>query len=226
MVLLLDPSRLSRNQYVAHWFTHDARQYGVKVVYARMPEPSPVVDILVTPIMHALAEYHSWESKQKGLAGMAENVRRGFRAGGRAPIGYKIERIATGAIREGEPVMKSRLVPGPDAPKVAEYLKLRAAGIPRNRAAARTGLEGLVKTSLNGIEHNALTYAGHTVWNVHNERTKDGYVGGKKRRPRSEWVMQRDTHQPSSLRKKPRQLSRISSAARTATRRTAQHSIC
>ena len=30
------------------------------------------------------------------------------------------------------------------------------------------------------MEWNALTYAGHTVWNVHNERTGDGYKDGEK----------------------------------------------
>src|SRR5208283_4606891 len=49
-------------------------------------------------------------------------------------------------------------------------------------------------TSLIGLEWNALTYAGHTVWNVHNEFTAEGYKGGVKRRPRGEWVIQRDTH--------------------------------
>ena len=51
-------------------------------------------------------------------------------------------------------------------------------------------------TSLNGTEWNALTYAGHTVWNVHNEQTSDGYKDGEKRRPRDQWVIQRDTHPP------------------------------
>ena len=50
------------------------------------------------------------------------------------------------------------------------------------------------RTSLNGMEWNALTYAGHTVWNVHNEYGSEGYKGGVKRRPRDEWVIQRDTH--------------------------------
>jgi hypothetical protein len=40
------------------------------------------------------------------------------------------------------------------------------------------------RNSLNVIEWNALTYAGHMVLNVHNE----GYVGGTKRRPREEGV--------------------------------------
>ena len=52
----------------------------------------------------------------------------------------------------------------------------------------------LARTTLNGIEWNALTYAGHTVWNVHNEKTDDGYKGGTKRRPRADWIIQRDTH--------------------------------
>lgn len=40
-------------------------------------------------------------SREKGLAGMAENVRAGFRAGGVAPYGYNLERVATGAVRDG-----------------------------------------------------------------------------------------------------------------------------
>jgi hypothetical protein len=36
---------------------------------------------------------------------------------------------------------------------------------------------------------------GHTVWGVHAERRKgEGYKGKPKRKPRSEWTIQRDTH--------------------------------
>ncbi len=124
---------------------------------------------------------------------MAENVRQGFRAGGRAPRGYRLVTIATGAVREGAQVTKSKLEPSADAPVVAEYLRLRAEGI------SRTAVQRQLKiprpaTSLIGIEWNALTYAGHTVWNGHNEYGSEGYKGGVKRRPRSEWVIQRDTH--------------------------------
>ena len=193
-VLLLDPARLSRNQYVAHWFTHDAKRFGVRIIYARMPEANPMVDIIVTPIMHAFAEYHSWESKQKGLAGMAENVRRGFRAGGRAPLGYALEHIDTGVMRQGKPVMKSRLVPDPALfQPISAFLVARAAG--EGRAAARSRLRiQAPENTLVGVEWNALTYAGHTVWNVMNERVGGKYIGGIKRRPRAEWMIQRDTH--------------------------------
>jgi len=134
VVLLLEPSRLSRNQFVAHWFTHDAKQHGVSIVYARMPEPNPMVEMIIVPLMHGFAEYHSWESKQKGLAG-----KRGFRAGGRAPYGYN---EATGAYRDGQPVTKSKLEIDPDmAPKVAVYMQCRAAGLPRRIAKSQSGLE-------------------------------------------------------------------------------------
>ena len=195
VVLLLEPSRLSRNQYVAHVFTHDAKQRGVTVIYARMPEGNPMVDIIITPLMHGFAEYHSWESKQKGLAGMAENVKRGFRAGGRAPAGYRLQHHATGAVRDGAPVTKSKLEPGPDAPAVKRYLALRAAGTPRGSAKRMAGVD-IADTSLIGMEWNALTYAGCTVWNVHNERTREGYIRNTKRRPRDEWVINEGTHEP------------------------------
>ena len=100
----------------------------------------------------------------------------------------------TGAIREGEPVTKSKLVTDDNAPKIATYLKGRAQGLTGTHLAEKLGLD-MARTSLNGVEWNALTYAGHTVWNVHNEKTDNGYKGGVKRRPRSEWLMQRDTHQ-------------------------------
>jgi hypothetical protein len=133
-------------------------------------------------------------SREKGLAGMAENVRQGYRAGGRAPIGYKLEIIPTGAIRDGEPVTKSKLVPNDQAPKIAAYLKGRAEGQSGAKLIRSLGLD-VSRNTMNGVEWNALTYAGHTVWNVHNETTKDGYIGGTKRRPREEWVIQRNTHQ-------------------------------
>jgi len=48
--------------------------------------------------------------------------------------------------------------------------------------------------SLNDMEWMALVYAGHTSWGVTNELTHDGYVGGVKRKPRGDWMVQRGTH--------------------------------
>ncbi|WP_368086235.1 recombinase family protein [Nitrosospira multiformis] len=194
VVLMLDTSRLARNQYIAHAFKHECAKRGVTVIFSKTPELDGVSGIILPAVLHAMDEVHSFMSREKGLAGMAENVRQGYRAGGRAPIGYKLEFIPTGAIRDGEPVTKSRLVPSDLAPKVREYLKRRAAGGRRLSLARELGLE-LNSSSINGLEWNALTYAGHTVWNVHNEKSADGYVGGVKRRPREEWVIQKNTHE-------------------------------
>lgn len=194
-ILMLDTSRLARRRHLAVIFEEmECRRHGVRVVYKSLPESDPITDMLLKSILQAMDEWHSLTSRRKGLAGMAENVRQGWRAGGRAPRGYRLERVATGAVREGAPVTKSRLVPDEHASVMARYLKGRA--LNRGRAALRAELDlDLADTTLIGIEWQALTYAGHTVWNVHAERQGGAYVGGSKRRPRSEWVIQRDTHE-------------------------------
>lgn len=194
VVLMVDTSRLARNQYIAHSFMHECRKRGIDVIFAKTPELDGITGIILPAVLHAMDQVHSFMSREKGLAGMAENVRRGFRAGGRAPLGYQLEYTPTGAIREGEPVTKSKLVPDGNAPAIATYLKGRARGLAGTHLAGQIGLN-IARTSLNGMEWNALTYAGHTVWNVHNEKIQGGYKGGIKRRPRAEWIMQRDTHQ-------------------------------
>jgi site-specific DNA recombinase len=192
-LLALDTSRIARNQYLAHALHYECEKRGIKVIYAKVPETNTIMDVVIRSVMQAFDQLHSLMSREKGLAGMAENVRQGWRAGGRAPIGYQLERVPTGALRDGAPVAKSRLVPSPDAPRVAAYLTARAAGTSRARAGAEAGLK-MSAASLIGVEWNALTYAGHTVWNVNAQRVSGGYQGGRKRRPRADWLIQYDTH--------------------------------
>ena len=196
-ILVLDTARVARRRHLAIIFEeHECKRAGVRVVYKSLPESDPITEMLLKSILQAMDEWHSLTSKAKGLAGMAENVRQGFRAGGSAPKGYRLESVATGTVREGQPVTKSKLVPGDDAMLVRAYLQHRARGIPRARALAQIG-QDWPATTLLSIERNALTYAGHTCWNRHAERAEHGgYVGGEKYRPRSEWVIQRDTHEP------------------------------
>jgi hypothetical protein len=92
-------------------------------------------------------------------------------------------------VRDGKPVLKSRLVPSPAAAAIGAYLRDRAAGLPRFQARARHGLEAPV-TTLISVERNALTYAGHTVWNMMNEPG----TGAPRYRPREEWEVKRGTH--------------------------------
>lgn len=126
---------------------------------------------------------------------MAENITQGYRAGGRSPRGYQLERIATGAIREGQPVEKTRLIPSNEAQIVTAFLSARTRGVPRSVAKRDLKLPW-PSSSLIDIEWNALTYAGHTTRNTRNPKIQGGYEGGKKRKPRSEWTIQKNTHPP------------------------------
>lgn len=193
-ILIYDHQRLSRQLYVGHVFRYECAKRGVDVIFGMFPELDPVSKIFVDNSMDAMAVVHSIMSKQKGLAGMAMNVSRGWRAGGRAPRGYRLVHVPTGAVREGAPVMKSTLEPGADAALVARYLKARADGVPRARVVRELAIAWPGST-LIAIEWNALTYAGHTVWNRHNEtRPEGGYLNAKKMRARDAWHIKRDTH--------------------------------
>lgn len=195
-LLMVDTSRLSRRRYVAQAFKHEAKKRGVDILYSKVPEVDPITGVLIESVLEAFDEVHSLMSREKGLGGMAENVQKGFRAGGRAPRGYRLKHIATGTVRDGEEVTKSVLEPSDDAPIVARYLTARAAGRTRRALKAELGIEW-PESGLIGMEWNALTYAGHTVWNVHNEFNRgEGYAGGKKRRPQDQWHIKRDTHPP------------------------------
>lgn len=193
-LLVVDTSRLSRRQYMAQVFAHECRRQGIEIVYSKVPTDDPLTAMIVTGVLQVFDELHSVMSREKGLAGMRENVRLGYRAGGRAPRGYRLRHLETGTIRDGEPVRKSVLEPNEDAERVRTYLQARAAGTPRKTARERIAPDW-PSTSLVAMEWQALTYAGHTVWNMHRPRLSDGgYEGGQKRRPREEWEIKQDTH--------------------------------
>src|ERR1700730_4373678 len=138
-LLVYDTSRIARRRYIAQAIKHEAKKRGVIILYARMPSDlDPVAEIVLESVFEAMDEAHSLMSREKGLAGMAENVRRGFRAGGRAPIGYELKAFTAGTIGEGLTVMKSKLTLGEGAAVIGEYLKARANGVPRTIAAKKT----------------------------------------------------------------------------------------
>lgn len=185
-LLVLDTSRIARRRHIAILFEEtECRKRGITIVYRSLPESDPITEMLLKSILQAMDEWHSLTSRAKGLAGMAANVAAGWRAGGKAPHGYRLERVSTGAVRDGLPVTKSRLVLSPEAPRVAAFLRARIAGTPRTLAGRQSGLKAPTTTLLS-IERNALVYAGCTVWNQRTDR---------RRRPREEWQVQAGTHE-------------------------------
>jgi site-specific DNA recombinase len=195
VILCLDTSRFARNATDAKIYKEHLRgTCGVRVEFVKMPTTDSYIDPLIETLMEGIDQLHSQKSKSDGLRGMKQNVLKGFRAGGSAPIGYKLDKIVTG-IREGVQVTKSKLIRDPEKfTVIQEYLERRASGHSRPDAASLTGLDISTGTFV-GIEDNALVYAGHTVWFRHNEKIKGGYRGGIKVRPRDEWVVQPNTHE-------------------------------
>ncbi len=193
-LMMVDTSRLSRRRHMAQVFKHQASKHGVQIIFSKLPEVEPLLDIVIQGVMEVFDEMHSWMAREKGLAGMEENINRGFRAGGKAPKGYRLQKINTGTIREGEEVTKTKLILSDDSLWVGKYLKERALGRKRSVICRTLSIE-IPDSTLVGMEWNALTYAGCTTWNVHQEHGPDGYKGGVKRRPREEWKINEGTHE-------------------------------
>lgn len=194
ILLMHDHSRLSREQFIGPVFRYEARRKGIDVIFATAPEMDTVSKVILDAVMESMSVVHSLLSKQKGLDGMKENVHQGYRAGGRAPRGYKLKHIETGTVRDGAPVTKSVLEPSEDAPLIARYLKARAAGVPRAKVIRDLRIPWSASSMID-TEWSALTYAGSTVWNMRNETDPaGGYKGKSKRKPRSEWVIKENTH--------------------------------
>lgn len=196
-LLIKDTSRLARRRALAVIFEEsECRRHGVDVVFANIPDGDQISSMLLKSIMQAMDEWHSLTSREKGLAGMMENVRRGYRGAGIAPHGYRLKRVQLGMVREGAPVTKAVLEPTEDLPAVGKYLSLRALGIPRPQAIEQSGIRMRSPSSLISTEWNALTYAGCTTFGVFNERASSGagYKTGRKRQPRAKWLVTPDTH--------------------------------
>ena len=81
-LLVLDTSRIARRRHLAMMFERECERCHVRLVYKSLPETDPITEMLLKSILQAMDEWHSLTSRQKGLAGMRENVRQGFRAGG------------------------------------------------------------------------------------------------------------------------------------------------
>lgn len=189
-VLALDTARIARRRHLALIFEEqECKKRRIRVIYNSIPDSDPITEMLLKSILQAMDEWHSLTSKAKGLAGMKENVNQGWRAGGRAPRGYKLDYTPTGAIRDGIAVTKSKLVLSDDSMLIRAYFQERLKGTPRAKILAKLKVSWPI-TSLIDMERNALTYAGHTVWNARSEKGTGG-----KYRPREEWVLQKNTHE-------------------------------
>ena len=211
-IYCLDTSRFGRDQHQTQSYLWALRKkHGIEIIFGNMPQTNTYLDSVFETIMSAFDELHSQQSKVKGVAGMKQNVKSGYRAGGKAPYGYRLKKIEVGKLRTGNPITKTILEPDPDTAQIAkEYFERRAKYesrksiledfysrvIPSPSGNSHWGIP-----SVKSIENNIEVYLGHTVFNRHNERMKEkgkpnGYLHGKKFKPKEEWVITENTHEP------------------------------
>ncbi len=211
-IYCLDTSRFGRDQSESQVILYQLRKrHGVEVIFTNMPNTGSYLDPAFETIFQAFDYMHSQQSKAKGVAGMKQNVKKGYRAGGKPPYGYKIETVEFAKDSNGETITKTKLVPDPEtAPYAQEYFERRAKYEDRksilrdfyNRGiASPTGRREWPMGSAKSMEDNVDTYLGHTTFNRLNERLKEkgkfnGYLHGKKYKPREEWVVHENTHEP------------------------------
>ena len=122
-----------------------------------------------------------------------------------------MEKVELGKHRTGDTITKTRLVPNPETCEIAREIFERRAKLHSRRSIiddfysqgipSPKGFDKWAVSTLKSMEDNADTYLGHTLFFRHNERVKtrgktDGFVGGKKWRPKEEWVKTENTHEP------------------------------
>ncbi len=197
VVLAVDTSRIARDPMVSMFFTRECEKSGVDLRYSKLGiDSQTAMGEMVLGVLRQFDRLHARLSADKGRAGQEANLSRGFRAGGRAPIGYKLHHEETGASRGGVAVRKSKLVTDPAlAPRVTAFLKARALGVPRTAAARLAKMEAAT-ASLVGIEKNALTYSGALVWNRSKKHraSREDPRQTMLPRPREEWIIEENKH--------------------------------
>ena len=201
-----DTSRVSRNRFKAQSLKAFLKNHGVVVEFLKLPKTGiEALDNVLEGILESFDQMLSDFSKAGAIRGQKQNIRSGYRAGGRAPYGYRLKRHQIGVGRDNQGIFKTTLEPHPDAfPIAKEYLERRATGESRlsifddfRSRGIRTPSGGSVWYSSTGkaIEENIRVYQGCLVYNRHNERiNKKGYKGGKKWRSPSEWEVKENCH--------------------------------
>jgi site-specific DNA recombinase len=199
-----DTARFSRVVLHSAIYEDNLKKNGIEIVYLQIPEESDEANKeLMKQVFRGINIWHSLNSRSGAIRGMKENIRKGFRSGGVAPYGYALKYEDTGAVREGKPVMKSRLVINPKTSVVVtEYLERRAKGEGRKTIAMDFNGRGISaprgglwsSSTLRSFEDNIMVYLGHTAWGRDGERVDGKFINGRWKE-QVEWEVNENTHE-------------------------------
>ncbi len=200
-----DTSRLSRNRMKAQITKAFFRRHGIEIEFLKIPKTGEeALDNVIEGILETFDQLLSDSSRAGSIRGQKQNIRSGYRAGGRAPYGYQLKKHSIGFNVDKQEITKSTLEPHPaHFPILKEYLERRAQGeyrgsilrdFEKRKIESPSGKPTWLDSTCNSIEKNLLVYCGHLVYNRHNQRVDGKYVGGQKFRPEKEWEVHHNTH--------------------------------
>jgi site-specific DNA recombinase len=213
-VVIYSTSRLARDLFRALAYERELARAGVEVFYAvAAGDQTSPEGRLVRHIFQALDQFEVEKLGRETRRGQTENARQGYRNGGRAPYGYRLEREPhpdPRRARAGD--RKSRLAPDPDqAQVVAEIFDRYLAGWgfkeianhlnrpggpppPQHVDSSRNTAGKWSKTTIRAILENPV-YTGRLYWNRLDFRQAKLGEGPVVRRAEEEWVESQKRHE-------------------------------
>ena len=207
-ILVHHPSRLGRDLASTSELLKRIRiELGVKLHFLHLPEPgSPESDLFLNMMM-SFDQYHSQISSAGARRGQRENLRNGYRAGGRPPYGYMAQKELLGTRPDGTPIYKSKNVPDPNtAPIFKEWVRRKVLeestgsifddfnkrGIP-----APSGKGRWKPNTASYWIQNIETYRGYLIGGKNRTHLKNGkHIPGPRFNPEEEWIVQPNAHVP------------------------------
>jgi site-specific DNA recombinase len=193
-ILVWKLSRFARNRQDSIVYKAMLKKRGIDVVSISEPIDNTPQGQLMEGMIEVIDEFYSAVLAQETLRGMSENARKGYRNGGYAIYGYKNTRVFDD---KKNPKTKYE-INGAEAEVVKLIFELYAKGnglknivmhLNKEKLSSRSG-DKWGPTTIANILRNE-TYIGWTVFNK-----KDNKTTGRQFKPRSEWVIIKNTHEP------------------------------
>ncbi len=213
-VVIYQTSRLARDRLHAALFERELRKVGVSIHYAMGGgDPDTPEGSMMIGIQQLFDEFERSKLSRETKRGMREASIQGYRAGGRAPYGYRRVKQAMPEGHKGD-TDKSRVTLKPDpeqAPVIGQIFdlfvggKLSAKGVanvlnqpggppsPSHVDSARNLRGHWAASTISAILKNPV-YTGRIVWNRLDFTEAKHSGGGARRRAKEEWVVTEDAH--------------------------------
>ncbi len=215
-VVIYATSRLARDRLLAALYERELRQHGIEIHYATgAGDPSTPEGSLFIGMQQLWDEFERTKLARETKRGMREASEQGYRAGGRAPYGYRrvLEALPEGHRGDRD---KQRVTLDPDPERAAvvtevfglyvhQQLSLKGIAEHLNRPGgppspshvdSSRSLRGhWAASTIRSMLANPV-YTGATVWNRLDFATARQNGGAPRKRAREEWVVTEHTHLP------------------------------